>query len=109
MVERTKGWKRYTNQVGCVRYVRWFDVIICRLELQRLWVNQGVLSGKMGLKKVRGRLIELAKQRVSTGNLYMQREATNKQAKEKWSKRGTKQCDADEKEREESSKRGRKW
>lgn len=54
MVERTKGWKRYTNQGGCVRYVRWFDVIICRLELQRLWVNQGVLSGGNGSKESKG-------------------------------------------------------
>lgn len=54
MVERTKGWNRYTNQVGYVRYVRWFDVIICRLELQRLWVNQGVLSGENGSKESKG-------------------------------------------------------
>lgn len=48
--------------------------------------------GEMGLKKVRGRLIELAKQRVSSGKAYMQRETTNNKRRRSRVREG--QCNA---------------
>ena len=74
IAERTKGWKRYTNQ-KCVLSI---DGMFVMLTFQYAGQNftgfgstKASSMGKIGLEKVRGRLSELPKQRVSSENFYM--------------------------------------